>query len=387
MSALGFALLIFGVWTALGIVTLLALLPLLRVAGGAPSVPRQAGPATPPAERTSTPQRASAFRESGYLGIVLERLALHATTIFGADQVCLFGRDPRVRDDRLVLVQGTGVNPDLIGRQLDIHWDPMVAALACGRPLAVPGHLWPVWETDSPAGGAAPVQSAAMAPVWFGGRLQGAIGLTHRRDGRRLDIEGLARLGRFAELAGQALAHTHGRELSVADPQPEIDGLLAALERRVPGSALHGDEVALLALRLAEELGAGGADLLEVELAARLSRVGTIRMPAPAPDPAAAPTDAEGELLRLEPLWGADMVARVPGLEAVALIVRHTRERWDGGGHPDGLAGERIPLAARLIAAAEARCGGAPVEQLTGTSLDPQLAARIAERLFASAAR
>ena len=183
---------------------------------------------------------------------MLERLALHSTTIFGAHQ-CASSAATRVsRDDRLVLVQGTGVNPDLIGRQLDIHWDPMVAALACGRPLAVPGHLWPVWESDSPAGGAEPVQSAAMAPVWFGGRLQGAIGLTHRRDGRRLDMEGLARLGRFAELVGQALAHTHGRELSVADPQPEIDGLLAALERRVPGSALHGDEVALLALQLAE---------------------------------------------------------------------------------------------------------------------------------------
>src|SRR3954470_3852756 len=210
MSALGFALLIFGVWTALGIVTLLALLPLLRVDGGAPSVPRQASPATPPAERTRTPQRASAFRESGYLGIVLERLALHATTIFGADQVCVFGRDARVCDDRLVLVQGTGVSPDLIGRQLDIHWDPMVAALACGRPLAVPGHLWPAWEGDPPAGAGSAVQSAAMAPVWFGGRLQGAIGLTHRSDGHRLGMDGLARLGRFAELVGQALAHTRG---------------------------------------------------------------------------------------------------------------------------------------------------------------------------------
>jgi hypothetical protein len=193
-----------------------------------------------------------------------------------------------------------------------------------------------------------------MAPVWFGGRLQGAIGLTHRSDGRRLDMDGLARLGRFAELVGRALAHTDGRELSVADPQPEIDGLVAALERTVPGSARHGEEVALIARRLAEELGAGEADLLELGLAARLSRVGRIRMPAHAAGPAAASTDAGLELLRLEPLWGADMVARVPGLEAVALIVRHTWERWDGRGHPDGLAGERIPLASRLIAAA--RC-------------------------------
>ena len=385
MTALGLALLIFGVWTALAIVTLLAVLPLLRVAGREPDAPGEGGPAGPPAKRTRTSEPASPLRESGYLGIVLERLALHATTIFGAGQVCVFGRDPRVRDDRLVLVQGTGVSPDLIGRQLDLHWDPMVAALACGRPLAVPGRLWPVW--DAAGGEAAAVGSAAMAPVWFGGRLQGAIGLTHQAEGRRLDMDGLARLGRFAELVGHALAHTDGRELSVADPQPEIDGLLAALEHRVPGSARHGKEVALLARRLAEELGAGEADLLELELAARLSRVGSIRMPAPAAGSAGGPTDADRELLRLEPRWGADMVARIPGLEAVALIVRHTRERWDGRGHPDGLAGEQIPLASRLIAAAEALCAGAPVEQLTGTGLDPQLAARIAEPLFASAAR
>jgi len=110
-------------------------------------------------------------------------------------------------------------------------------------------------------------------------------------------------------------------------------------------------------------------------------------MPAHAAGPAAASTDAGLELLRLEPLWGADMVARVPGLEAVALIVRHTWERWDGRGHPDGLAGERIPLASRLIAAAEVLRAGAPVEQFTGTTLDPQLAARIAEPVFAPAAR
>lgn len=178
---------------------------------------------------------------------------------------------------------------------------------------------------------------------------------------------------------GQALAHTVGRELSVADPQPEIDGLLAALEQTVPGAAERGEEVARLARLFADELGAGEADLVELALAARLSRVGTIRMPPHPPDPATARTDADRELLRLEPLWGADMVAGIPGLEAVALIVRHTRERWDGRGHPDGLAGECIPLASRLIAAADAFLHtGARVEELAGSSLDPAIAARLA---------
>jgi hypothetical protein len=372
-------LLIVGGWTALSFAALIVVLPLVRGARrelrslDAPD--RSRVPATAPVAPMA-PAPVSILRDSGYLGIVLERLALHATTIFGADQLCLFGRDPRVRDDRLVLVQGTGVNPDLIGRPLDIQWDPMVAALACGRPLAVPGHLWPVWEGD---GETSLVRSAAMAPVWFGGRLQGAIGLTHHRQGRRLDMEGLMRLGRLAELVGQALAHTVGRELSVADPQPEIDGLLTALEQRVPGSAERGEEVARLARALAEELGAGEADLLELELAARLSRVGKIRMPAPSGNPATAGGAADRELLRLEPLWGADMVAGIPGLEAVALTVRHTRERWDGRGHPDGLPGEQIPLVSRLIAAAEAfLLTGAGVEELAGTSLDPAIAGRLA---------
>ena len=48
------------------------------------------------------------------------------------------------------------------------------------------------------------------------------------------------------------------------------------------------------------------------------------------------------------------MVARIPGLEAVAPLVRHSHERWDGTGYPDGLAGEAIPLGARIIAVCDA---------------------------------
>jgi hypothetical protein len=378
VSVAGFVLLAIGAWTALSVVTFVAVTPLLRMAGRELRHARAGDTSESRPSGAAAIEPASALRESGYLGIVLERLALHATTIFGADQVCVFGRDQRVREDRLVLVQGTGVSPDLIGRRLDIHWDPMVAALACGRPLAMPGRLWPVWEGDADTN---IVRSAAMAPVWFGGRLQGAIGLTHHRDGHRLDMQGLARLGRFAELVGQALAHTDGRELSVADPQPEIDGLLAALERTVPRFAGIGEEVAWLARLLAEDLGIGEPDLLELDLAARLSRVGRIRMPPDTAGPPGAWTEADRELLRLEPLWGADMVARIPGLEAVALIVRHTWERWDGRGHPDGLAGERIPLASRLISVADA-CRTAPpaarFEELAGRSHDPHLVARLA---------
>jgi hypothetical protein len=329
--------------------------------------------------------RWTTLRESGYLGIVLERLVLHACTIFDADEVCVFGRDLCARDDALVLIQGAGVDPDLIGRRLSIECDPMVAALACGRPLAIPGELWPAWQAEHQAGA---TESAAVAPIWFGGRVRGALGVTHRRPGLGLDVSGLVLLGELGELAGGVLAHAGARQLSAADPRPEIEGLASALARiEAPGANGRGLDVAAVACRLADDLGLSGPDRLELELAAHLHDVGNLRVPFSVLRKTGALTPAEEELLRLQPLWGAEMVARIPGLEAVALIVRLCHERWDGRGYPEGLAGERIPLASRIVALADAFARGTTLgelEALAGISYDPDLTARLAGALRGS---
>ena len=56
----------------------------------------------------------------------------------------------------------------------------------------------------------------------------------------------------------------------------------------------------------------------------------------------------------MHPVWSFEIVAAVPGLEAVAPLVRAHHERWDGAGYPDGLAGRRIPLPSRIVAACDA---------------------------------
>jgi putative nucleotidyltransferase with HDIG domain len=65
-------------------------------------------------------------------------------------------------------------------------------------------------------------------------------------------------------------------------------------------------------------------------------------------------TDAQWEIVRRHPVDGARVVRRVEGYGPVADIVLSHHERWDGAGYPRGLAGEEIPLTARLIAAADA---------------------------------
>ena len=67
------------------------------------------------------------------------------------------------------------------------------------------------------------------------------------------------------------------------------------------------------------------------------------------------PLDAsEWEVVRQHTLAGERIVGRVPGLDVVADAVRASHERWDGLGYPDGLAGHEIPLAARIVAVADA---------------------------------
>jgi HD-GYP domain-containing protein (c-di-GMP phosphodiesterase class II) len=65
-------------------------------------------------------------------------------------------------------------------------------------------------------------------------------------------------------------------------------------------------------------------------------------------------TDEEWERMRRHPDIGAQILKPVPQLKDAALIVRHHHERFDGHGYPSGLAGEEIPVGARILAVADA---------------------------------
>jgi putative nucleotidyltransferase with HDIG domain len=102
-------------------------------------------------------------------------------------------------------------------------------------------------------------------------------------------------------------------------------------------------------------------------------------------------TENEWHTMKTHPDLGAKIIANVPFLEDVAVIIRAHHERWDGNGYPEGLAGERIPLGARIFAVADSfdamtsdrpyRRGRqldaalAEMERCAGTQFDPQVVA------------
>jgi polar amino acid transport system substrate-binding protein len=96
-------------------------------------------------------------------------------------------------------------------------------------------------------------------------------------------------------------------------------------------------------------MGLDRAELAELEVAALLHDIGKILVPDSILKKPGRLTPDEYAQMTIHPARGAEILARVPGLEVVATIVRYHHERWDGSGYPDGLSGERIPLASRII--------------------------------------
>jgi polar amino acid transport system substrate-binding protein len=137
----------------------------------------------------------------------------------------------------------------------------------------------------------------------------------------------------------------HGRSL---------DELVCAIDVADPATGRHGRATARLALRLAAAVDPALASSDDFRLGCLLHDAGKLAIPA---DVLAKPgrlTGAEWALMRRHPQLGARMCELAGAPDAVIEIVHHHHERWDGGGYPDALAGEQIPLAARVLAVCDA---------------------------------
>ena len=115
-------------------------------------------------------------------------------------------------------------------------------------------------------------------------------------------------------------------------------------------TAFHCRSVVELVSEVADDMDIPKADRQELEFAALLHDVGKIAIPKEILNKPAKLTDEEFELIKTHTVEGQMLLDRVGGLMSrVGTIVRSCHERWDGRGYPDGLGGEEIPLAARIV--------------------------------------
>ncbi|HET9014181.1 MAG TPA: diguanylate cyclase [Thermomicrobiaceae bacterium] len=133
-----------------------------------------------------------------------------------------------------------------------------------------------------------------------------------------------------------------------------VEALAATVAARDAGAAGTADEMSTLVLDLALAMGMESGQAQVLALVARLHDLGKVAIPdAILLKPAHLAAD-ELAIVRSHPEVGAAILARVPELRALGPLIRAHHERWDGTGYPDGLAGDAIPLGARILAVADA---------------------------------
>lgn len=115
----------------------------------------------------------------------------------------------------------------------------------------------------------------------------------------------------------------------------------------------HSTKVAELAAKLARALRLPDATVEQIEAAALVHDLGKVAVPDSILLKPGKLTAEEWAVIKRHPVVGAELLEGLEVYAGVADIVRHEHEHWDGGGYPDGLRGERIPLGSRILALAD----------------------------------
>ncbi len=132
-----------------------------------------------------------------------------------------------------------------------------------------------------------------------------------------------------------------------------IVALSAALEARDGYTLGHGERVAALAVLIGQRMGIAGRRLRGIAAGGLLHDVGKIGVPDAVLHKQGTLTTPEYDVIKEHPDRGAEMLRHHFDQKVEAHVIRHHHERWDGEGYPDGLAGEAIPLEARIAAVAD----------------------------------
>jgi putative nucleotidyltransferase with HDIG domain len=187
--------------------------------------------------------------------------------------------------------------------------------------------------------------------------VRGALDIARGRFGREVGVR------RGNEIGDLAYAFNHmSRELAAYDGENRrliaalergyldtIRSLAAAVDAKDPYTRGHSERVSALAVEIGRELGLDADQLQTLEYGGILHDIGKIGIPDAilAKRGTLAPT--EMALVRDHPRIGAEIVSGVDFLARAIPAIRSHHERWDGSGYPDGLAGEAIPVVARIV--------------------------------------
>jgi diguanylate cyclase (GGDEF)-like protein/putative nucleotidyltransferase with HDIG domain len=144
----------------------------------------------------------------------------------------------------------------------------------------------------------------------------------------------------------------HAEEMAALNLRT-VEALALAIEAKDQTTHDHLQRVQAYVVEIARELGVDGDELEALRAASLLHDIGKLAVPEHIISKPGKLTPEEFEKMKIHPVVGAEILERVQFPYPVVPIVRSHHEKWDGSGYPDGLAGQKIPLGARILAAVD----------------------------------
>ena len=132
-----------------------------------------------------------------------------------------------------------------------------------------------------------------------------------------------------------------------------FEKISSLLDERDHYTAVHSDEVAELAVKIAQEMKLPQGEIEKIDVAGRVHDIGKIAIPDAILLKPGPLSEEEWQVMKRHPLVSAELIKGLEIYAPIADAVKHEHERWNGSGYPDGLKGEEIPLVSRIIAAAD----------------------------------
>ncbi len=210
----------------------------------------------------------------------------------------------------------------------------------------------PRWHGDPDPQGVFRTRAILAVPLLANGRVVGVLQLLNPVNRERFTDDDLRRMRLFAGILAHPLQNARLYAAQRRQFMSMVTALAETLEKKDPYTGGHVRRVVCYSLLLGAELGLGLGDLKDLWLAATLHDIGKIGVPDRILGKP-APLDAdEAEVMRRHTTDGASIVAHLSSPHVLPGVRSH-HERVDGGGYPDGLEGDQIPLAPRIIAVAD----------------------------------
>ncbi len=195
------------------------------------------------------------------------------------------------------------------------------------------------------------VQSLCICPLRIGDKPIGIMMLGERRNPIResFDADKLRLAVAIADQASSAIQRARLHEQLEESFVQTVIALANAIDARDSYTSDHSERLTRLAVKTAEKLSCSQEEIQAIEWAMHLHDIGKIGVPDEILRKPGPLTDAEWVLMRRHPEIGAKIIAPVKKLRNVAPVIQAHHEKFDGGGYPNQLKGEKIPIGARIV--------------------------------------